>query len=73
MFSGVTVVTTLVCYLHTAHEAADAPSVRHSLRPLLPEGQCSCIAPGASRRENADLYLIPIFEIELCKRGTALS
>jgi hypothetical protein len=44
MFSGVTVVTTLVCYLHTAHEAADAPSVRHSLRPLLSEGQYSCIA-----------------------------
>jgi hypothetical protein len=32
--SGVTVVTTLVCYLHTAHEAAGASSARHSLRPL---------------------------------------
>src|ERR1700676_1857920 len=33
-FSGVTVVTTLVCYLHTAHEAAGASGARHSLRPL---------------------------------------
>src|SRR6202049_4038212 len=33
--SGVTVVTTLVCYLHTAHEAAGASGARHSLRPLI--------------------------------------
>jgi hypothetical protein len=31
--SGVTVVTNACAYL-TAHAAADAPSVRHSLRPL---------------------------------------
>jgi hypothetical protein len=36
--SGVTVVTTLVCYLHTAHEAAGASGARHSLRPLISEG-----------------------------------
>src|ERR1700720_2830538 len=31
---GATVVTTLVCYLHTAHEAAGATGTRHSPRPL---------------------------------------
>jgi hypothetical protein len=35
--SGVTVVTTLVCYLHTAHEATGASGARHSLRPLISE------------------------------------
>src|SRR5450759_4958696 len=38
---GVTVVTTLVCYLHTAHEAAGASGARHSLRPLIGEGGTS--------------------------------
>ena len=33
-----TVVTTLVCYLHTAHEAAGAAGARHSLRLLNAEG-----------------------------------
>jgi hypothetical protein len=32
--SGVTVVTTLVCFFHFAHKAAGAASARHSLRPL---------------------------------------
>src|SRR6202035_1265372 len=32
--SGATVVTTLVCYQHTAHEAAGAVGTRHSPRPL---------------------------------------
>src|SRR6202030_1419684 len=31
--SGATVVTTLVCYQHTAHEAAGALGTRHSPRP----------------------------------------
>ena len=35
--TGVTVVTTLVCYQHTAHEAAGAAGARHSLRPLISE------------------------------------
>src|ERR1700738_4835820 len=30
---GATVVTTLVCYLHFAHEAAGAAGTRHSPRP----------------------------------------
>jgi hypothetical protein len=46
--SGVTVVTNACAYL-TAHAAADAPSVRHSLRPLFFEGtstqQLGRIAP----------------------------
>jgi hypothetical protein len=37
--SGVTVVTTLVCYLHTAHEATGASRARHSLRPLFFRGR----------------------------------
>src|ERR1035437_31872 len=32
---GATVVTTLVCYQHTAHEAAGAKGTRHSPRPPL--------------------------------------
>src|SRR6202022_142482 len=35
--SGATVVTTLVCYLHFAREAAGAAGTRHSPRPLLGE------------------------------------
>src|ERR1019366_1312952 len=31
---GATVVTTLVCYQHTAHEAAGATGTRYSPRPL---------------------------------------
>src|SRR5438046_8448956 len=33
--SGVTVVTTLVCFFHFAREAAGASRARHSLRPLI--------------------------------------
>ena len=36
---GGPVVTTLVCYLHTAHEAAGAAGTRHSLHPLMFGGQ----------------------------------
>ncbi len=54
MISGVTVVTTLVCFTTTAHEAADAPSVRHSLRPLLSRDRL-CSTSGASRRGIAKL------------------
>jgi hypothetical protein len=32
-------VTTLVCYQHTAHEAAGASGARHSLRPLISVGR----------------------------------
>jgi hypothetical protein len=35
--TGVTVVTTLVCFFIFAREAAGASSARHSLRPLLAE------------------------------------
>src|SRR4051812_46795416 len=36
--SGVTVVTTLVCFISFAREAAGALSARHSLRPLFSDG-----------------------------------
>src|SRR5664280_2449566 len=53
--SGVTVVTTLVCYLHTAHEAAGASGARHSLRPLFSEASGSCTA-WAHRAARARTY-----------------
>ena len=34
MISGVTVVTTLVCFIYFAREAAGATRARYSLRPL---------------------------------------
>jgi len=37
--SGVTVVTTLVCFVFIAREAAGALNARHSLRPLISEGR----------------------------------
>src|SRR5258708_19441982 len=54
--SGVTVVTTLVCFFHFTHEAAGALSARHSLRPLLSRGEWFCKTSGASRRGIADPY-----------------
>jgi hypothetical protein len=36
------VVTTLVCYLHFAHEAAGAAGTRHSPRPLFSWANGSC-------------------------------
>jgi len=39
VISGVTVVTTLVCLFYFACEAAGASSARHSLRPLISQGQ----------------------------------
>jgi hypothetical protein len=37
--SGVTVVTTLVCFFHFARETAGALRARHSLRPLISRGR----------------------------------
>jgi hypothetical protein len=37
--TDVTVVTILVCFLHFAREAAGALGARHSLRPLISQGQ----------------------------------
>src|SRR4030088_648880 len=52
--SGELVVTTLVCYLHFAHEAAGAAGTRHSPRPLL--GERFMQNSGASCREMADSW-----------------
>src|SRR5882724_5667695 len=57
--SGVTVVTTLVCSLHFACEAAGAARARHSLRPLIREGAVLLINSGAARRGNAEPYRKP--------------
>jgi hypothetical protein len=52
--SGVTVVTTLVCFISFAREAAGALSARHSLRPL--SGRMTAARLGRTRRrENADV------------------
>jgi hypothetical protein len=48
-------VTTLVCYQHTAHEAAGATGTRHSPRPHL--GERVMHDSGASRRGIAEAYL----------------
>jgi hypothetical protein len=39
VISGVTVVTTLVRFFFSAREAAGALGARHSLRPLISQGQ----------------------------------
>src|SRR6195256_4639449 len=54
--SGELVVTTLVCYLHFAHEAAGATGTRHSPRPRI-LGKCFMHASGASRRGIANACL----------------
>jgi hypothetical protein len=40
-----------------ARKAAGASRARHSLRPLISEGELSWQNSGASRRGNAELYL----------------
>ena len=40
--TGVTVVTTLVCFIYFAREAAGALGARHSLRPLFSWANASC-------------------------------
>jgi hypothetical protein len=45
-----------------AHEIAGAARIRHSLRPLIFEGETTLKTSGASRRENATVRL-PLFEI----------
>src|SRR5450631_3500754 len=52
---GATVVTTLVCFLHFAHEAAGAMGTRHSPRPLL--GGSFMHNSGVSRRGNAEALM----------------
>src|SRR6266436_9194489 len=56
--SGGPVVTTLVCFIHFAREAAGALGTRHSPRPLF-QGEAKQFLQnsGASRREIAELYL----------------
>jgi hypothetical protein len=55
--AGVTVVTMLVCFFIFARKAAGALRARHSLRPLISEGELSWQNSGASRRGNAEPYL----------------
>src|SRR5438874_9370811 len=53
--SGVTVVTTLVCFVFFAREAAGALGTRHSLRPLFSRanGSCTTRAPRVAGRRCA--------------------
>jgi hypothetical protein len=56
--SGVTVVTTLVCSLYFACEAAGASSARHSLRPLISDGRRFGTKLARRRGEIAKLCLL---------------
>ena len=53
--SGVTVVTTLVCFYHFAREAAGASRIRRFLRPLF-FGREVKQNSDALRREKAESY-----------------
>jgi hypothetical protein len=68
--AGVTVVTTLVCFIFITREAAGALRARHSLRPLISKGrtcraklgriaprECGCSSlRGATRRSNPAFF-----------------
>ena len=58
MISGVPVVTTLVCSLHIAREAAGALGTRHSLRPLFIEGHCLAKLGRLAPRERVLMFEI---------------
>jgi hypothetical protein len=56
--SGVTVVTTLVCFFTFAREAAGASSARHSLRPLMFRAEGSNQNSRGTSGEIADVCVI---------------
>ena len=58
--SGVTVVTMLVCSFYFACEAAGASRARHSLRPLISEGETTEQTSRETRGEIAKLWLFEI-------------
>ena len=58
---GELVVTTLVCYQHTAHEAAGATGTRHSPRP---PGRKVLQHSGASRRGIANARILGCLKIK---------
>src|SRR4029077_4302849 len=53
---GVPVVTLLVCFFVFAREAMGATCIRHSLRPLISEGQCLARLGRFLCRENAGVH-----------------
>src|SRR5216684_629031 len=55
--SGVTVVTSLVCFIYFAREAAGALGIRHSLRPLFCWANDFCKNSDTSCRGIADPHL----------------
>jgi hypothetical protein len=63
--TGVTVVTMLVCSFYFACEAAGAAGARHSLRPLISEGQDVHSKLAQISGEIAKLCLL-LFEIRIC-------
>ena len=56
----------LVCisFVHVAHETAGAARIRHSLRPLIGEGESYLQTSGATRRENAATYPTVIVRLD---------
>src|SRR5439155_5019759 len=69
--SGGPSVTTLVCYLHIAREAAGALATRHSPRPLLGERYLANL--GRSRRGNAESYLNCFGSLKIESEATSTS
>ena len=65
--SGVTVVTTLVCFVFIAYEIAGAASARHSLRPLIRGSDASGKTRVKTRGEIAKLC--PSIVMPRFKRG----
>jgi hypothetical protein len=58
---GATVVTTLVCYQTTAHEAAGALGTRHSPRPLFwAKDSCTTRAHRAARMRKRGSHLVVV-------------
>ncbi len=66
--SGVTVVTN-ACAFYTTHAAADAPSVRHSLRPLIGRAERAGQNSRETRGEIVDVYLDVIARSEATKQS----
>src|SRR5258706_2282146 len=71
--SGATVVTTLVCYQHTAHEAAGATGTRHSPRPLFFGRRIPSQLGRISPRDRDAVSANKLLKIESVARATLLA
>src|SRR5450759_5588074 len=67
--SGVTVVTTLVCFFYFAREAAGASCARHSPRPLIGEGRTLLAKLGRIARRECEVISAVIARSEATKQS----